>query len=167
MTGADANRPGPTGAEGLKARINEDMKTAMRARDAARLSAIRMLLAAVKQKEIDERSVSSDAPLSDAQVVAVVDKLIKQRRDSVAQFRQAGRDDLADRESFEIDVLSSYLPQQASGSEVAAAIESAIAEAGGGGPQAIGKVMALLKARLAGRADLAAVSAQVKERLSR
>ncbi|MBN9426943.1 MAG: GatB/YqeY domain-containing protein, partial [Burkholderiales bacterium] len=105
----------------LKDRINEDMKAAMRAREAERLSAIRMLLAAVKQKEVDERIV-----LDDAQVVAIVDKLIKQRRDSIAQFEQAGRTELVDKEKAEVEVLSAYLPQQASAEEVAAAIDAAI-----------------------------------------
>lgn len=146
---------------GLKDRINEDMKAAMRAREAVRLSAIRMLLAAVKQKEVDERIV-----LDDAQVVAIVDKLIKQRRDSIAQFEQAGRTELVDKEKAEVEVLSAYLPQQASADEVAAAVDAAIAAAGATGPQDMGKVMGVLKSKLAGRTDLAAVSAQVKARLS-
>ncbi len=144
----------------LKERIGEDMKGAMRAREAVRLSAIRMLLAAIKQKEVDER-ISVD----DAQVVAIVDRLIRQRRDSIEQFEKAGRQELADREKFEIDVLSAYLPQQASAAEVAAEIDAAIAAAGATGPQQMGKVMAALKQRLAGRTDLSAVSAQVKARL--
>jgi uncharacterized protein YqeY len=147
--------------ETLKARIGEDMKAAMRARDAGRLGAIRMLLAAIKQKEVDERVVADDA-----QVVAIVDRMIRQRRESVAQFEQAGRQDLADRENLEIEVLSAYLPQQAGADEVAAEIDAALAAAGATGPQAMGKVMATLKQRLAGRADLSAVSAQVKARLS-
>ncbi|ODU66294.1 MAG: glutamyl-tRNA amidotransferase, partial [Lautropia sp. SCN 66-9] len=134
----------------LKDRINEDMKAAMRAREAERLSAIRMLLAAVKQKEVDERIV-----LDDAQVVAIVDKLIKQRRDSIAQFEQAGRTELVDKEKAEVEVLSAYLPQQASAEEVAAAIDAAIAGAGATGPQDMGKVMGVLKSKLAGRTDLA------------
>ena len=144
----------------LKERLGEDMKGAMRAREAVRLSAIRMLLAAIKQKEVDER-ISVD----DAQVVAIVDRLIRQRRDSIEQFEKAGRQELADREKFEIDVLSAYLPQQASAAEVAAEIDAAIAAAGATGPQQMGKVMAALKQRLAGRTDLSAVSAQVKARL--
>jgi len=147
--------------ETLKARIGEDMKAAMRARDAGRLGAIRMLLAAIKQKEVDERVVADDV-----QVVAIVDRMIRQRRESVAQFEQAGRQDLADRENLEIEVLSAYLPQQAGADEVAAEIDAALAAAGATGPQAMGKVMATLKQRLAGRADLSAVSAQVKARLS-
>jgi len=146
----------------LKERINEDMKAAMRAKDSARLTAIRMLLAAVKQKEVDERIV-----VDDAQVVAIVDKLIKQRKDSIEQFGRAGRTDLVDKEKFELDVLSAYLPAQASADEVAAEIDAAIAAVGAAGPQDMGKVMGVLKAKLAGRADLSAASAQVRARLSR
>lgn len=145
----------------LKERIGEDMKAAMRAREADRLSAIRMLLAAIKQKEVDERIT-----VDDAQVVAIVDRLIRQRRDSIEQFEKAGRTDLVDREKAEIEVISAYLPQQASPAEVAAEIDAAIAAAGATGPQQMGKVMAVLKQRLAGRTDLAAVSAQVKARLT-
>ncbi|HMM53022.1 MAG TPA: GatB/YqeY domain-containing protein [Burkholderiaceae bacterium] len=145
----------------LKERIGEDMKTAMRAREADRLSAIRMLLAAIKQKEVDERIT-----VDDAQVVAIADRLIRQRRDSIEQFEKAGRTDLVDREKAEIEVISAYLPQQASPAEVAAEIDAAIAAAGATGPQQMGKVMAVLKQRLAGRTDLAAVSAQVKARLA-
>jgi uncharacterized protein YqeY len=145
----------------LKSRINEDMKSAMRARDADRLSAIRMLMAAIKQKEVDER-----IELADEQVVAVVDKLVKQRRDSVAQYEQAARKDLADRERAEIEVLSAYLPRQADAGEIVAAIDAAIVDTGAAGPQDMGRVMAVLKPRLAGRADLAAVSAQVRGRLA-
>lgn len=144
----------------LKERIGEDMKAALRARQADRLSAIRMLLAAIKQKEVDERIT-----VDDAQVVTIVDRLIRQRRDSIEQFEKARRSDLADREKAEIEVLSAYLPQQASVAEVAAEIDAAIAAAGATGPQQMGRVMALLKQRLAGRTDLAAVSAQVKARL--
>ncbi|MBN9463353.1 MAG: GatB/YqeY domain-containing protein [Burkholderiales bacterium] len=146
----------------LKERIGEDMKAALRARDTARLSAIRMLLAAVKQKEIDERIT-----VDDAQVIAIVDKLIRQRRESIAQFGAAGRQDLVDREQGEIDVLSAYLPKQADAAEVAAEIDAAVASTGAVGPQDMGKVMGVLKQRLAGRADLSAVSAQVKARLAR
>jgi uncharacterized protein YqeY len=145
----------------LKERINEDMKAAMRAREADRLSAIRMLLAAIKQREIDER-----IELDDVQVVAVVDKLCKQRRDSIDQYEQAGRTDLAARERAEIDVLSVYLPQQASQAEVAAEIEAAIAASGAAGPQDMGKVMAILKQKLAGRTDLSAVSGLVRGKLA-
>jgi uncharacterized protein YqeY len=145
----------------LKERINEDMKAAMRARESDRLSAIRMLLAAVKQKEVDERIVADDA-----QVVAIVDKLLKQRKDSIAQYEAAGRQDLAERERFEAGVLAAYMPQQASEAEVAAEIDAALSATGASGPADMGRVMGVLKARLAGRADLSAVSAQVKARLA-
>ncbi|HEX4885680.1 MAG TPA: GatB/YqeY domain-containing protein [Casimicrobiaceae bacterium] len=145
----------------LKARIQDDMKAAMRAKDAARLSAIRMLLAAVKQREVDERR-----DLPDADVVAVVDKMIKQRRDSVAQFEAGGRPELAAAETAEIDVLSAYMPQALTEAEVDAAIAQAIAAAGVSGAAAMGKVMAALKPQLAGRADLSAVSAKVKAKLA-
>ena len=140
----------------LKDRITEDMKAAMRAREADRLGALRMLLAAIKQKEVDER-ISAD----DTQVAAIVDKLIKQRRDSIAQFEQAGRTDLVEREQAEVTVLSAYLPAQADEAEVSALIESALAQVQARGPQDMGKVMGLLKPKLAGRADLSAVSAKV------
>jgi len=145
---------------GLKEQINEDMKAALKARQPERLSAIRLLMAAVKQKEIDERK-----PVDDAAVIAVTERLIKQRRDSIEQFRAAGRTDLADKEAAELELLKQYLPQQLSEQELAAAIEAAMAEAGASGPQATGKVMALLKPRLAGRADMTRVSALVKTRL--
>jgi uncharacterized protein YqeY len=145
----------------LKARITEDMKAAMRAREAARLSAIRLLLAAIKQKEVDDR-----VELTDAMVAAIVDKLIKQRKDSIEQFSRAGRTDLADKERFELEVLSAYLPAQAGADEIAAEIDAAVAATGAAGPQDMGKVMAVLKPKLAGRADLSAVSAQVKARLA-
>ncbi|HXF44771.1 MAG TPA: GatB/YqeY domain-containing protein [Burkholderiaceae bacterium] len=145
---------------GLKERITEDMKAAMRAKDAVRLGAIRFLQAAIKQKEVDERIVADDAA-----IVAIVEKLIKQRKDSIAQFEQAGRTDLVEKERAELALLQGYLPQQASEAEIAAAVDAAIA-AVGGGPQAMGKVMAALKAQLAGRADMAKVSALVKARLA-
>jgi uncharacterized protein YqeY len=145
----------------LKERITEDMKAAMRAREAGRLSAIRLLLAAIKQKEVDER-IEAD----DAQVIAVVDRLLKQRKDSIEQFEAAGRQDLADRERAELEVLTAYMPQQASDAEVAAEIDAALAATGASGPRDMGRVMAVLKGRLAGRADLTAVSASVKARLA-
>jgi len=145
----------------LKSRITEDMKSAMRAKDAPRLSAIRMLLAAIKQREVDERR-----ELSDADVVAVVDKMIKQRRDSVTQFEAGHRADLAAAERAEIEVLSAYMPQAMTEGEIDAAIAQAIAATGAAGPAGMGKVMAELKPKLAGRADLAAVSAKVKARLA-
>jgi len=144
----------------LKDQITEDMKTAMRAKDGARLSAVRLLLAAIKQKEVDERVV-----LSDADVLAIIDKMVKQRRESIAQFEKAGRNDLAEVEKFEIGVLSTYLPQQLSEAEVGQAIVTAIAESGAGGAKDMGKVMALLKPRLAGRADMGRVSGLVKSKL--
>lgn len=144
----------------LKDQISSDMKDAMRAKAAERLSAIRLLLAAIKQKEVDER-VEAD----DALVTAVVTKLIKQRRDSAEQYEAAQRPDLAAKERAEIEVLSVYLPQALSANEVSALIDAAIEAAGVSGPQAMGKVMAVLKPQLAGRADIGAVSAQVKARL--
>ena len=146
----------------LKERITEDMKSAMRARDADRLSALRMLLAAMKQREVDER-----ISLDDAQIAAIVEKLAKQRRDSITQFEAGGRQDLADREKFELTVLLGYLPEQADAAQVEAAIEAAITATGAAGPQDMGKVMTQVRAALAGRADMAAVSAQVKSRLAR
>jgi uncharacterized protein YqeY len=144
----------------LKDRIQEDMKAAMRAKDSARLSAIRLLQAAIKQKEVDERLT-----LDDAAVLAIVDKLIKQRRDAIAQFEQAARQDLADKEKAEIDVIGAYLPQAMSDAEIAAAVDAAIAQVGGGAA-AMGKVMAVLKPQLAGRADIGKVSARVKAKLA-
>src|SRR5688500_69074 len=137
------------------------MKSAMRAKDAPRLSAIRLILAAIKQKEVDER-----VELTDADVVSVIEKMIKQRRESIAQFEKAARQDLADAEKFELGVLSAYLPQQMSDAEVEQAVSAAISESGASGVKDMGKVMALLKARLAGRADMGKVSALVKNRLS-
>jgi hypothetical protein len=137
------------------------MKAAMRARDAARLSAIRLILAGIKQREVDERK-----ELTDADVVSVIEKMIKQRRESIAQFEQAARKDLADAEKFELGVLSGYLPQQMSDTELSQAVEAAVSEAKPAGIKDMGKVMALLKPRLAGRADMAKVSNLVKSRLS-
>ena len=145
----------------LKTRITDDMKAAMRAKDAARLSAIRLLLAAIKQREIDER-----IELDDAQLLATVERLLKQRRESIAQYEKAGRDELAAKERFEAEVLTSYLPAQLSDAEQDAAIDAAIIESGAVAPKDMGRVMGLLKARLAGRADMAAVSARVKARLA-
>ncbi|MBI3903808.1 MAG: GatB/YqeY domain-containing protein [Nitrosomonadales bacterium] len=146
----------------LKQQISEDMKTAMRARDAARLGTIRLLLAAMKQREVDER-----IELSDTDVIAIIEKMIKQRRDSISQFEAANRQELADAEKFEISVLQTYMPQAMSDEEVAAAVEEAVAASGAKSPQEMGKVIALLKPKLAGRADMGKVSAQVKTRLSR
>jgi uncharacterized protein YqeY len=144
----------------LKERIQEDMKAAMRAKDTARLSAVRLLLAAMKQKEIDER-----IELADADVLGIIEKMVKQRRESIAQFEKAARQDLAEAEKFEIGVLSAYLPQQMAEAEVAQAIAAAVAESGASGVKDMGKVMALLKPRLAGRADMGKVSGQVKAKL--
>jgi uncharacterized protein YqeY len=145
----------------LKATITEDMKAAMRARETARLSTIRLLLAAIKQKEVDER-----IEVSDADVVGIVDKMIKQRRESIAQFDAGGRPELSAAERAEIEILRGYLPQPLSAAEVEALIAEAIADAGISGPAAMGKVMAALKPRLAGRADMALVADRVKTRLA-
>lgn len=141
----------------LKDKITDDMKAAMRAREAGRLGTIRLLLAAIKQREVDER-----IELDDAAVLAVIDKLVKQRKDSMTQFQQAGRDDLVAQEQFELLVLQEYMPTQLSADETLAEVRKAVAEVGAAGPQDMGKVMGLLKPRLAGRADMTAVSAQVK-----
>ncbi len=145
----------------LKARITEDMKSALKAKETQRLSAIRLLLAAVKQREVDER-----IELGDADVLGIVEKLIKQRRDSIAQFQAANRQDLVDAETFELGVLSGYLPKQLSEAEVGEEIARAIAETGAKAMQDMGKVMGLLKARLAGKADMGKVSGLVRARLS-
>ncbi|NSX16684.1 GatB/YqeY domain-containing protein [Cupriavidus taiwanensis] len=145
----------------LKARISEDMKTAMRARETDRLGTIRLLLAAIKQREVDER-----VELDDSAVLAVVEKLIKQRKDSIAQFQQAGRNDLADKELAEVEVLKVYMPAALSDAEVAAEVQQAVAATGAAGPQDMGKVMGVLKGKLAGRADMTAVSALVKAALA-
>ena len=144
----------------LKARITDDMKDAMRAKATARLSTIRLLLAAIKQKEVDER-----VEVSDADIVALIERMIKQRRESVAQFEAGKRPDLVAHERAEIDILQSYMPQALSEAEVDALIAAAVAQSGGG-MAAMGKVMAALKPQLAGRADMGAVSAKVKTRLS-
>jgi hypothetical protein len=144
----------------LKERIQEDMKAAMRAKDTARLSAVRLLLAAMKQKEVDER-----VELADADVLGIIEKMVKQRRESIAQFEKAARQDLAEAEKFEIGVLSAYLPQQMGEAEVAQAIAAAVAESGASSVKDMGKVMALLKPRLAGRADMGKVSGLVKAKL--
>jgi uncharacterized protein YqeY len=145
----------------LKDRITEDMKSAMRAKQSERLGAIRLLLAAIKQKEVDER-----VAVDDASVLGIIEKLIKQRNDSIEQFEKAGRDDLAGKERAELQLLKEYLPQQMSDAELAAAIDAAIADSGATGPQAMGKTMALLKPRIAGRADMGKASLLVKQRLA-
>ena len=146
----------------LKDRITEDMKAAMRAKDGPRLLAIRMLLAAVKQREVDERIV-----LDDVQLVAIVDKQIKQRKDSIAAFEQAARSDLVDKERAELRVLEAYLPQRLSADEVAAAVARIVAGIGATGPGDMAKVMAAVKAELAGKADMGLVSAAVKAALAK
>ena len=145
----------------IKDRIREDMKAAMRSHDAARLSTIRLLLAAIKQREIDEQIEAGDED-----VLAVIGKMVKQRRDSVEQYRSGGREDLAANEQAEIDVLSTYLPQQLSDEEVAAIVEEAVAEVGMTGMAAMGKVMSVVKPRVNGRAELGKVSALIKARLT-
>lgn len=145
----------------LKDRINDDMKAAMRARETERLGTIRLLLAAVKQREVDERIT-----LDDAAVTGVIDKMIKQRKDSISQFEAAGRTDLVSLERAELDVLSAYMPAQLSEAELAAEVRAAVAQTGAAGPQDMGKVMGVLKGKLAGRADMTAVSALVKASLA-
>ena len=146
----------------LKEQISEDIKSAMRAKDAPRLGAIRLLLAAMKQKEVDERVV-----VDDAAVVAVIEKALKQRRDSIAQYEAANRPDLAEKEKFEVAVLSAYMPQAMSQEEVAAVIAAVVAETGAKGPADKGKVMAAVKPKLVGRADMGQVSGLVKAALTR
>ena len=145
----------------LKNQITEDMKTAMRAKDAERLGTIRLLTAAIKQKEVDER-----IELDDAAVIAVIDKMVKQRKDSITAFEQGGRDDLAAKEKAEMAVLAAYLPARLSAEEVAAEVKAIVAELGASGPGDMGKVMGAVKARLAGKADMGAVSAAVKAALA-
>lgn len=144
----------------LRTQINDDMKAAMRAREASRLSAIRLLLAAIKQREVDERK-----ELDDEEIVGVVEKMIKQRRESISQYEKAARADLAEAEKFELGVLQAYMPQQCSDAEVDAAVSAALVESGAQGMRDMGKVMAILKPRLSGRADMSAVSSLVKSRL--
>ena len=145
----------------LKERINEDMKSAMRARETARLAAVRLLLAAIKQKEVDER-----IELDDAGVQTVIDKMLKQRRDSITQYAAAGRDDLVAAEKFEAEVLAAYMPAALSEAEIDASVAAAIAATGAAAPSDMGKVMAVLKPELAGRADMREVSKRVRARLA-
>lgn len=145
----------------LKERINEDMKAAMRAGEKEKRDAIRLLLAAIKQKEVDER-----IELGDSAIIAVIDKMLKQRRDSITQYEAAGRKELADAEKFEATLLSAYMPASLSTAEIAEAIAAAVTEAGAASPGDMGKVMALLKPRLAGRADMTEVSKLVKTHLA-
>jgi uncharacterized protein len=146
----------------LKDRINDDMKAAMKARETERLGTIRLLLAAIKQREVDERIT-----LDDAAVTAVIDKMIKQRKDSIAQFEAAGRTDLVGQESAELAVLAAYMPEQLSEAEIAAEVQAAVAQTGAAGPQDMGKLMGVLKGKLAGRADMTVVSALVKAALAK
>ena len=145
----------------LKARITEDMKSALRARETEKLATIRLLLAAIKQKEVDER-----VELDDAAVIGVIDKLIKQRKDSIDAFRKAERHDLADKEQAEMQVLQTYLPARMSAQEVAAAVAAIVADLGAKGPGDMGRVMGAVKAQLAGKADMGQVSAAVKATLA-
>jgi uncharacterized protein YqeY len=145
----------------LRTRVSDDMKAALKAKDSRRLSALRLFLAAIKQREVDERK-----ELSDAEVVSVIEKMLKQRRDSIEQYRNAARQDLADAEAFEVDVLSAYLPQQASDAEIAQELDAAMKATGASGMADMGKVMAQLKAKLAGRADMGKVSAAVRTKLA-
>lgn len=145
----------------LKTRITDDMKTAMKAKDSVRLGALRLLLAAIKQKEVDER-----VELDDAAIIAVIDKQLKQRRDSISQYQAAQRTDLADKEQAEMDVFAVYLPQPLSETEIDALIESAISATGAAGMGDMGKVMGVLRGQLAGRADMGAVSGRIKTRLA-
>ena len=145
----------------LKTRVQDDMKDAMRAKDAARLSTIRLLLAAIKQREVDERK-----ELTDADILAVLDKMVKQRRDSISQFEAGKRMDLVAKEQAEVAVLQEYLPQALTDAEIDAAIAEAIAATGAAGPAGMGKVMGVLKAKLAGRADMTVVSGKVKAKLA-
>ncbi|WP_283743145.1 GatB/YqeY domain-containing protein [Sideroxydans sp. CL21] len=146
----------------LKQQITEDMKTAMRAKETARLGAIRLLLAAMKQREVDER-----IELTDADVIAIIEKMLKQRRDSISQYKAANRQDLVDVEEFEVSILQTYMPQQLSEAEVIAAIAEAIDATGAAGPQDMGKVMGVVKPKLAGRADMGKVSGLIKAQLTK
>jgi len=145
----------------LKSRINDDLKAAMRAGDARRRDALRLLLAAVKQREVDERK-----DLADGDVVGVIERMIKQRRESIAQFEKGGRQDLAQNERYESDLLQGYMPQALSDAEIAVAVAEAIAAAGAKAPSDMGKVMGVLKGKLAGKADMGKVSAMVKSKLA-
>ena len=146
----------------LKERITEDMKAAMRAKESAKLAAIRLLLAAIKQREVDERIT-----LDDNAITAVIDKMLKQRRDSITQYENAGRQDLADLEKFEAELLTAYMPASLSADEIATAVAEAVATTGASGPGDMGKIMAVLKPKLAGRADMTEVSKLVKTALAK
>jgi uncharacterized protein YqeY len=146
----------------LKEKLSEDMKAAMRAKESEKLATIRLINAAIKQREVDER-----VELGDDQVLSVIEKMIKQRKDSITQFEAGGRQDLADKEKSEITVLAAYMPAQMSEAEVQAEVAAAVAQSGASGPQDMGKVMAVLKPKLAGRADMTAVSGLVKAALTK
>ncbi|HLP98746.1 MAG TPA: GatB/YqeY domain-containing protein [Sideroxyarcus sp.] len=146
----------------LKQQISDDMKAAMRAKETARLGAIRLLLAAMKQREVDER-----IELTDADVITIIEKMLKQRRDSISQYEAANRQDLVDVEKFEVSILQTYMPQQLGEAEIVAAIAEAIAATGAAGPQDMGKVMGVVKPKLAGRADMGKVSGLIKAQLSK
>jgi uncharacterized protein len=154
-------KPPQAQADTLQVRIRDDMKTAMKAGDKVRLGVIRLIMAAIKQREVDERIV-----LDDTQVLAVLDKMVKQRRDSIAQYGAAGRHDLVDVERFEVEVIQGYLPAALSDAEIAALLESAVSASGASAMADMGKVMAILKPQIQGRADIGAVSALVKRRLA-
>jgi uncharacterized protein YqeY len=146
----------------IKARLQDDIKSAMRAREADRLTTLRLVTAAIKQKEVDER-----VELDDAAVLAILEKLVKQRKDSIAQFQAGGRQDLVDKEQAELLVLAAYMPERITDTELAAAVDAAIAQSAAAGPQDMGKVMAILKPQLSGRADMGQVSQLLKSRLAR
>lgn len=146
----------------LREQINEDLKAAMRGGEVARRDTIRLLLSALKQREVDERKV-----LTDADVLGIIEKMLKQRRDSISQFEKGGRQDLADKEKLELTLLQAYMPQALSDAEIAAAVAAAVTETGAAAPSDMGKVMALLKSKLAGRADMTKVSAAVKAQLTK
>ncbi len=146
----------------LKEQITEDMKSAMRAKDTAKLGAIRLITAAIKQKEVDER-----IEITDAMVLAIIEKMIKQRKDSITQFEAGGRQDLADIEKAELQILSAYMPEGLTAAEMQAAVDAAVVEVGAAGPQDMGKLMAVLKPKLAGRADMTVISALVKAVLAK
>jgi len=146
----------------LKQQISDDMKSAMRAKETARLGAIRLLLAAMKQREVDER-----IELTDAEVIAIIEKMLKQRRDSISQYKAANRQDLVDVEEFEVSILQTYMPQQLSEAEIVSAIAEAITSTGAAGPQDMGKVMGVVKTKLAGRADMGKVSGLIKAQLTK
>jgi uncharacterized protein YqeY len=146
----------------IKARLQDDIKSAMRARESDRLITLRLVTAAIKQKEVDER-----VELDDAAVLAILEKLVKQRKDSIAQFQAGGRQDLVDKEQAELLVLATYMPERITDSELAAAVDAAIAQTAAAGPQDMGKVMAILKPQLSGRADMGQVSQLLKSRLAR